>query len=101
MKKVIRLSVVCLMIISICVIFSCTNVAGSYVDLGLSSGTKWKKSNEKNKVDPEHDFYTFDGALSKFGKKIPSRQQWMELVNECDWLWWGKGYVIIIMLPKI
>ncbi len=33
-------------------------VSGDYVDLGLSSGTKWKTINEKNDADVEYSFFT-------------------------------------------
>ena len=53
------------------------------IDLGLSSGTKWESSNEQNAADAEYAFFTYDEAVSQFGDKLPSRQQFMELVNEC------------------
>lgn len=105
MKKVVSLSMVCLMAFSICAVFSCSKsgseenvegeTPGSYVDLGLSSGTKWKTSNEANAADVEYAFFTYDEAMAQFGNKIPSREQWMELVNECDWSWTGMGYKVV------
>lgn len=65
------------------------------IDLGLSSGTKWKSSNEQNAADAEYAFFTYDEAVSQFGDKLPSRQQFMELVNECEWSWTGMGYKIV------
>ena len=65
---------------------------GNYVDLGLSSGTKWKSINEFNPQDSVNGFYTFDEALDAFGKKVPTVEQWMELQNECTWTWTGNGY---------
>ena len=62
--------------------------AQSYVDLGLSSGTKWKSANEKG-------FYSYDEAISTFGNSVPSQEQWMELRNECDWTWSGMGYKVV------
>ena len=64
---------------------------GDYVDLGLSSGTKWKSSNEMN-PDDENGFYDYDLAMSLFEKNMPTKEQWMELVNECKWTWTGMGY---------
>lgn len=64
---------------------------GDYVDLGLSSGTKWKSSNEMN-PDDESGFYDYDLAMSLFEKNMPTKEQWMELVNECKWTWTGMGY---------
>ena len=62
--------------------------AQSYVDLGLSSGTKWKSANEKG-------FYSYGEAISTFGNSVPSQEQWMELRNECDWTWSGMGYKVV------
>jgi len=56
-----------------------------YVDLGLSSGTLWKNSNESG-------FYDYDNAVSKFGDKLPTKEQFEELKNECEWIWIGNGY---------
>ena len=60
--------------------------AQQYVDLGLPSGTLWKSSNEKGGL------YTYDEAVSKFGGKLPTREQWEELKGMCTWTWTGKGY---------
>lgn len=102
MKKVISLSMVCLMALSICALFSCTgnsngssgsqtivtnNVPKGYVDLGLPSGTLWKALNEPG-------FFTFEEAISQFGIQIPSKEQWEELMVECQWNWTGSGYMV-------
>lgn len=94
----------CLMALTTCTVFSCSDKdnessgvgesSGAYVDLGLSSGTLWKTSNEENASDAEYAFFTYDEAVSQFGDKLPSREQWMELVNECDWTWTGMGYKV-------
>ena len=68
-----------------------SSTKGDYVDLGLSSGTKWKSSNEMN-PDDENGFYDYDLAMSLFEKNMPTKEQWMELVNECQWTWTGMGY---------
>jgi hypothetical protein len=47
-----------------------------FVDLGLPSGTLWKKSNE-------NDWYTYDQAVRKFGNSLPSKQQFEELRDFC------------------
>ena len=67
---------------------------GDYVDLGLSSGTKWKTTNQENSANPEHDYFTYDEAMSRFGDKLPSKDQCIELINECEWTWTGSGYNI-------
>ena len=59
-----------------------------YVDLGLPSGTLWKSKNEKGM------YYTYDGAVSQFGDKLPTREQFAELQACCTWTWNGKGYVV-------
>ncbi len=63
-------------------------VPAGYVDLGLSSGTYWKETNESG-------FYNYDNAVSKFGDKLPTKEQLEELKNECEWTWTGNGYKVI------
>ena len=54
-----------------------------FVDLGLPSGTKWKRINED-----ENDYFTFDEALKEFGKKtLPSREDFQELIDHCKSEW--------------
>ena len=78
-------SVMCLTVVTFCV--QCgtnseeTN-SEEYVDLGLPSGTKWKTMNETNPND-EHDFYTYDEAVEKFGDKLPTKEQFQELIDNC------------------
>ena len=67
----------------------------TYVDLGLSSGTKWKTANEQKPQDQENGFYTYDEAVDSFGINLPTKEQWEELVNECTWTWTGMGYKVI------
>lgn len=75
------------------------NESSDYVDLGLPSGTKWKSSNEKG------GFVSYSEALSRYGNKLPTREQWEELNGMCTWTWTGKGYRVTgdngksIMLP--
>ena len=56
-------------------------VAG-YVDLGLPSGTKWKSVNETGGYN---GFYTYDEAVSAFGDKLPTTEQYGELIAYCEW----------------
>jgi len=72
-----------------------TTTKDDYVDLGLTSGTQWKSMNEMNPQDPENGFYTYDEAVATFGNKLPTKEQWMELVNECTWTWTGMGYRVV------
>lgn len=60
-----------------------------YVDLGLPSGTLWKRQNESG-------FYTYEEALNRFGNKLPERYHLVELKNECTWIWIDDyGYKVV------
>lgn len=56
-----------------------------YVDLGLPSGTLWATENEKG-------WYSTQLANSRIGEKMPTAQQFKELINECRWDWEGDEY---------
>ena len=58
-----------------------------YTDLGLPSGTIWKNFNVTG-------FYSYDEAVSQFGKRLPTKEQWDELKTECQWSWTGSGYKV-------
>lgn len=60
----------------------------TYVDLGLPSGTIWKRYNEKG-------FLTLREANKLYGEKLPTKEQFEELKNECDWEWTGDGFKFI------
>ena len=59
-----------------------------YIDLGLPSGTLWAESNEEG-------YYNFDEAVEKYGDAIPTKEQFEELKNLCQWTWIGKGYKVM------
>jgi len=59
-----------------------------YIDLGLSSGTKWMNINEKG-------YYKYDKAISKFGNSLPTEAQLYELRHFCEWTWTGYGYNVV------
>lgn len=80
MKKLFLLCAMCFMALAM--------NAQSFVDLGLPSGTKWKTQNQNG-------FYTYDDAISKFGNRLPTKEQWEELTIECSWEWTGNGYKLI------
>ena len=61
-----------------------------YTDLGLPSGTKWRNSNEGG----DNARYTYNEAVSRFGNKLPTKQQLEELKNKCTWTWTGNGYKV-------
>lgn len=86
MKKVILLSMMCLMAFSMQAQALANN--GDYVDLGLPSGTLWKTKNEKG------GFKTYDEAVAQFGGDLPTMEQWEELKGMCDWKWTSKGYEV-------
>lgn len=72
MKKLFSLCLICLLAVSA--------MAQDYVDLGLPSGTLWKRQNESG-------FYTYEEALNRFGNKLPEIHHFVELQNECTWIW--------------
>ena len=61
-----------------------------YVDLGLPSGTLWKTQNESGQ-----EFYTYNEAVAQFGDKLPTKEQFEELINSCQWEWNSNGYNVI------
>lgn len=78
-KKLILLCAMCFMVLAM--------NAQSFVDLGLPSGTKWKTQNQTG-------FNTYNEAVSKYGNRLPSKDQWEELEIECSWEWTGSGYKV-------
>jgi hypothetical protein len=103
MRKLLNLSQVCLLVLMMVAVSACTkekeedtnNNEPTYVDLGLTSGTKWKSADEKNAASSANDYYRYDDAYNTFGDKIPSKEQWEELVNQCTWIWEGNGYEVV------
>ena len=71
-----------------------TVIEDEYVDLGLISMTMWKSVNEKNPADPKNGFYTYDEAVAAFGSKLPTMEQFDELLVYCKWLWLGVCYKV-------
>lgn len=61
------------------------SVAFNFVDLGLPSGTKWNSENVG-------EFLYFNEAVSHFYNNLPSKAQWEELKDKCQWAWTGSGY---------
>lgn len=61
------------------------------VDLGLPSGTLWK---DKNETGGYNNFFTYEEAVSRFGKRLPSEEQLQELKDKCRWTWTGGGYKV-------
>lgn len=66
---------------------SCDSHNG-YVDLGLS--VKWATCNVGARSPEEHgEYYAYDDALQleKDGKRLPSKLEFRELIDNCDWTW--------------
>lgn len=79
MKKILFLGIIGLMALSLS--------AQEFVDLGLSSGTKWKDKNES-------DLFNYNAALVEFGGSLPTYAQFEELKESCTWEWNGKGFKV-------
>jgi hypothetical protein len=63
----------------------------SYVDLGLNSGTLWAMYNVGTDNSLEvGGYYQSDCDLAKegwSGWEIPTRAQWEEMIDACEWFW--------------
>ena len=59
-----------------------------YVDLGLPSGTCWKKTNEVGLM-------TYREAKNRFGKYLPTYEQCTELREKCEWIHTEDGVRVI------
>ena len=99
MKKLFSLCLMCLLAVSAMAQDQNVNVviigggssssSGDYVDLGLPSGTLWKRQNESG-------LYTYEQAINRFGSKLPERHHYVELKNECTWIWIDDyGYKVV------
>lgn len=67
-------------------------------ELGLS--VRWTTCNVGAKSPEENgDYYTFDKAMAKFKGKLPTKEQWEELIDKCTWEWIAlngvNGYKVI------
>ena len=78
-----------------------------YVDLGLPSGTKWKTINERGHYSFDYARRTFNNNLptTSDAGKLPTEEQFKELINKCQWSWSYYGYMVtgpndnVIFLP--
>ena len=64
-----------------------------YIDLGLPSGALWANQNEQNPQDTI-GFYTYTEAINRYGKNIPTKEQWKELIDQCEWTLRNKTYIV-------
>lgn len=93
---------ICLTLIVGSLIGGCSRkkiITSGYVDLGLPSGTEWNATNEtypRNTIDENNALLFYDDALGYFGDNLPTKEQFEELRNNCEWEWDDskKGYVI-------
>lgn len=87
MKKILSIMAVVTvaLLMSACSGSEKNNDEGEYLDLGLPSGTLWKCHYE------EGGLYTYEEAMLKWGKNIPSKSQIEELLLSCKWDWTGEG----------
>lgn len=58
-----------------------------FVDLGLPSGTWWKKDNEAG-------CFSYVDAYNHFGDQLPTEEQCKELIKACTWEWTSDGFVL-------
>lgn len=66
----------------------------NFIDLGLTSKTLWADKNVGASSPEEHGkYFTFEEA-QELGI-VPSKEQFKELIDECEWNWEGKGYEVI------
>ena len=89
MKKLLSLCLICLMAVS--AMAQHAPASEGYVDLGLPSGTLWKNANEGG----DDALYTYDEAVSMFGDKLPTYEQFEELYSECTWTSIDNGSIYI------
>lgn len=64
-------------------------VPDGYVDLGLPSGTLWAKTWTKL----SEDISPYD-ACQTYIDKLPSKEQFEELIKHCQWKWQNGGYLV-------
>ena len=60
-----------------------SKVPQGYVNLGLPSGTLWKSRNERG-------LYDYRSASKKYGRMLPTIEQWQELIDHCKWTCEGR-----------
>lgn len=58
---------------------------GMYVDLGLPSGTMWKRIDETGQFD-------YNCAIERFPNRLPTKEQYEELIALCQAEWTTDGF---------
>lgn len=64
-----------------------------FIDLGLPSGRLWATENEEG-------YFTHDEAKERFGELLPKPEAFVELWEECRWLWDVKNKGMIVVGPN-
>lgn len=67
----------------------------TYVDLGLPSGTKWKSENEQHDNKISRELFTYYDAVAAYGDKLPTEEQFNELISMCRWTKYDDFYKIV------
>ena len=69
-----------------------TQAQNEFVDLGLS--VTWATCNVgANSPEENGEYYTFDNALTleSNGNRLPTKEEFQELIDNCTWLWAEEG----------
>ena len=87
MKRFFFTSVILNLLTSILLSFN-AHAQNEFVDLGLSF--TWATCNVgANSPEENGEYYTFDNALTlkKNEERLPTREEFQELIDNCTWLW--------------
>lgn len=64
------------------------NVPEGYVDLGLPSGTLWEE------WPIGESMVSYDKVDAKYWKNIPTKEQWEELLETCEWYYKSSTMIV-------
>lgn len=70
-----------------------------FIDLGLPSGLLLATENVKDE-DGNEALLSFDEAVAKYGEYMPTREQWMEVYNNCTHRWDEKRKGLVLTGPN-
>ena len=87
MKKIL-FTLLCAMFVCVLNAEENNRVPNGYVDLGLPSGTLWK-------INAEDGLFTYTQAMTQFETELPTKEQFEELKNSCQWTWSENGYMVV------
>lgn len=91
MKRFFFTSVIISLLTSILLSFN-AQAQNEFVDLGLS--VTWATCNVgANSPEENGEYYTFDNALAleNNGERLPTKEEFQELIDNCTWLWREEG----------